>query len=152
MQGELGMEVRNEGVLSMNLNLDEIDLGFVVNLETLRDVLKSMSVDGRRWWIASDPIDAIDSHTLTIGHGDPGCQDRLNTLYYRVPVLNQDMPLGGTERIVLMFDSSVVWAEQPGLYREGSAVYEDSLSDLESFFDPLQQALLAKLQSFMTAG
>jgi hypothetical protein len=136
----------------MNLNLDEIDLGFVVNLETLRDVLKSMSVDGRRWWIASDPIDAIDSHTLTIGHGDPGCQDRLNTLYYRVPVLNQDMPLGGTERIVLMFDSSVVWAEQAGLYREGSAVYEDSLSDLESFFDPLQQALLAKLQSFMTAG
>jgi hypothetical protein len=39
----------------VNLNLDEVDLGFVVNLETLRGVLKSMSVNGRKWWIASDP-------------------------------------------------------------------------------------------------
>jgi hypothetical protein len=97
----------------VNVNLEEVDLGFVVDLETLREVLKSMSVDGRRWWIASDPIDAIDSHTLTIGHGDPGCQDRLNTLYFRVPVLNDQTPIAGNEKLVLMFDSSVVWAEQP---------------------------------------
>jgi hypothetical protein len=69
----------------MDFSLDEVDLGFVVNLETLREVLKAMSVNGRKWWIASDPNDAIDTHTITIGHGDPGCHDRLNTLYYRVP-------------------------------------------------------------------
>ena len=43
----------------MDLNLDEVDLGFVVNLETLREVLKSMSVNGLKWWVASDPGDAI---------------------------------------------------------------------------------------------
>jgi hypothetical protein len=46
----------------MEFNPDEIGLGFVVNLETLREVLKSLSVRGRRWWIASDPADAIDTH------------------------------------------------------------------------------------------
>jgi hypothetical protein len=42
----------------MNFSLDEVDLGFVVNLETLRDISKAMSVNGRKWWIASDPGDA----------------------------------------------------------------------------------------------
>jgi hypothetical protein len=135
----------------MELSLDEVDLGFVVSLETLRQVLKSMSVDGRKWWIASDPGDAIETHTVTVGHGDPGSDDRLNTLYYRVPVLNKEMPMAGTEKIVLMLDSSIVWAEQPGLYFEGGRVFEDSLADLQSFFDPIQRALLAKLQSFIIA-
>jgi hypothetical protein len=135
----------------MDFSLDQIDLGFVVNLETLREVLKSMSVNGRKWWIASDHGDAIETHTVTIGHGDPGCNDRLNTLYYCVPVLNEEMPIAGTEKIVLVFDSSIVWAEQPGLYFEGGRVFEDSLTDQQSFFDPIQRALLAKLQSFITA-
>lgn len=133
----------------MYFNVDSIELGFVVNLETLREVLKSMSVNGRKWWIASDPGDAIGTHTVTIGHGDPGCDDRLNTLYYRVPVLNEEMPMAGTEKIVLMFDSSIVWAEQPGLYFEGGRVFEDSFADLQSFYDPIQRALLAKLQSWI---
>jgi hypothetical protein len=130
----------------MDFSLDQIDLGFVVSLETLREVLKSMSINGRKWWIASDPRDAIDTHTVTIGHGDPFCHDRLNTLYYRVPVLNDETPLAGTEKLVLMLDSSIVWAEQPGLYYEDGRVLNDSLADLESFFDPIQRALLAKLQ------
>jgi hypothetical protein len=136
----------------MRFHLDEVDLGFVVNLETLRDVLKAMSVNGRKWWIASDPSDAVDSHTVTIGHGDPDCHDRLNTLYYRVPVLNEEMPMAGTDKLTLMLDSSVVWAEQPGLYFEDGRVGHDSAADLEFFFDPIQRALLAKLQSSTTAG
>jgi hypothetical protein len=136
----------------MELNLDEVDLGFVVNLETLRDVLKAMSVNGRRWWIASDPSDAIASHTVTIGHGDPGCHDRLNTLYYRVPVLNEEMPMAGTDKLTLMLDSSVVSAEQPGIYFEDGRVGPDSVADLQSFYDPIQRALLTKLQSFSNAS
>jgi hypothetical protein len=136
----------------MELNLDEVDLGFVVNLATLRDVLKTMSVDGRRWWIASDPNDATATHTITIGHGDPGCQDRLNTLYYRVPVLNEEMPMAGTDKLTLMLDSSVVSAEQPGIYIEDGRVGEDSVADLQSFYDPIQRALLIKLQSFTNAS
>jgi hypothetical protein len=136
----------------MELNLDEVDLGFVVNLETLRDVLKAMSVNGRRWWIASDPNDAIATHTVTIGHGDPGCHDRLNTLYYRVPVLNEEMPMAGTDKLTLMLDSSVVSAEQPGIYIEDGRVGEDSVTDLQSFYDPIQRALLIKLRSFSNAS
>jgi hypothetical protein len=136
----------------MDFSLDEVDLGFVVNLETLREVLKSMSVNGRKWWIASDPIDAIDAHTVTIGHGDPGCEDRLNTLYYRVPVLNEEMPMAGTDKLTLMLDSSVVSAEQPGIYIEDGRVFKDSVVDLQSFYDPIQRALLKRLQSFIGAG
>jgi hypothetical protein len=139
-----------EGGVAMDFSLDEVDLGFVVNLETLRDVLKAMSVNGRKWWIASDPGDAIDTHTVTIGHGDPGCHDRLNTLYYHVPVLNEEMPMAGTDKLTLMLDSSVVSAEQPGLYFEDGKVGQDSVADLKSFFDPIQRALLAKLQSSLT--
>jgi hypothetical protein len=138
--------------MAMNFSLDEVDLGFVVKLETLRELLMSMSVNGRKWWIASDPGDAIATHTVTIGHGDPGCEDRLNTLYFRVPVLNEEMPMAGTEKLTLMLDSSVVWAEQPGLYFEGGRVLQDSLADLESFYDPIQRALLKRLQSFIGAG
>jgi hypothetical protein len=136
----------------MDFSLDEVDLGFVVNLETLREVLKSMSVNGRKWWIASDPSYAIDTHTVTIGHGGPRCVDRLNTLYFRVPVLNDEMPMAGTDKLTLMLDSSVVSAEQPGLYFEGGRVFKDSVEDLQSFYDPIQRALLTKLQSLTTAG
>jgi hypothetical protein len=133
----------------MDFSLDEVDLGFVVSLETLREVLKSMSVNGRKWWIASDPSDAIETHSVTIGHGDPGCHDRLNTLYFRVPVLNEETPMAGTDQLRLMLDSSVISAEQPGLYFEGGRVLQDSLADLESFYDPIQRALLVKLQSWI---
>jgi hypothetical protein len=134
----------------MDFSLDEVDLGFVVSLETLREVLKSMSVNGRKWWIASDPSDAIETHSVTIGHGDPGCHDRLNTLYFRVPVLNEETPMAGTDKLRLMLDSSVISAEQPGLYFEGGRVLQDSLADLEAFYDPIQRALLVKLQSWIS--
>ena len=118
----------------MEFSLDEIEYGLVVSLETLRGVLKSMSINGRKWWIASDPGDALDTHTVTIGHGDPRCHDRLNTLYFRVPVLNEDRPMAGTNQLRLMLDSSVVWAEQPGIYVEDGRVGHDLVADLESFF------------------
>ena len=130
----------------MDLILDEIDLGFVVSLATLRQILKGLSVNGRKWWIASDPTDALETHFVTIGHGDPGCKDRLNTLYFRVPVLNEEKPMTGTDNLTLLLDSSVISAEQAGLYLEGGRVLEDALADLESFFDPIERALVAKLK------
>jgi len=46
----------------MDFSLDEVDLGFVVSLETLRDVLKSMSLNGRKWWDRERiPADAIEN-------------------------------------------------------------------------------------------
>src|ERR1035438_3955123 len=40
-------------------------IGLVVSLAMLREVLKGMNVDGRRWWISSDPHDAADAGYLT---------------------------------------------------------------------------------------
>jgi hypothetical protein len=133
----------------MYLALEEIELGFVVNLETLREVLNGLSVNGRRWWIASDPSDALESHTVTVGHGDRACVDRLNTLYFRVPVINEDWPMAGTNKLILLLDCSVISAEQAGLYIEDGRVLKDEIADLEAFFDPIQRALLVKLQSWI---
>ena len=36
----------------MDVDLDEVDLGLVVNLTILREVFKALSVDGKRWWIS----------------------------------------------------------------------------------------------------
>jgi hypothetical protein len=130
----------------MEVCLDEEELSLVVNLETLREVLKKLSVNGRRWWIASDPTDALESGFLTIGHGDPGCIDRLNTLYYRLPVLNEEKPFAGTDKLVLLLDSSVISSEQPGLYMEEGRVLEDAFSDIECFFTPIKRALTELLR------
>jgi hypothetical protein len=127
--------------------LDEGELAVVVNLETLREVLMSMSIDAKRWWIASDPHDAVAGGYISIGHGDPGCSDRLNTLYFRVPVLNDEMPMGGTERLVLLFDESTSFPQEPGFYLEDSKVVEDPFEDLMSFFEPIKYALVERLRA-----
>jgi hypothetical protein len=129
----------------MEIDLSEVELGFVVSLKTLREVLKGLSIDGRRWWIACDPSDALERRSLTVGHGDPGCTDRLNTLYYKFPVLNREQPMAGPDRLLLFLDSSVIAAEQPGLYMEDGQVLEDGFADLECFFRPIRQALIELL-------
>jgi hypothetical protein len=131
----------------MQFNLDEIDVGFVVSITNLREVLTSVNINGRRWWIASDPADAIINGYLTIGHGDPGCVDRLNTLYYRLPVLNKEIPRAGTARLVVLLDSSVVVAEQPGLYWEKGRVLKDEIEDIQAFFFPILRALTRRIDA-----
>ena len=129
----------------MDINLNNVDLGFVVDIRTLREVLAGLSGNGRTWWLASDPADAIRRGYVTIGHGDPRCEDRLNTLYYRVPVLNEELPLAGTDRIVVLLDSGVILPEQPGLYREGGRVLQDEIEDIERLLFPIQRALARRL-------
>jgi hypothetical protein len=130
----------------MQIELNEVDLGFVVSLAVLREVLASLNINARRWWIASDPADAVRNGWLTIGHGDPGCRDRLNTLYYRLPVLNDDVPGGSTDRLVVLVESSVVSPEQPGLYWEKGRVVQDEIEDIQSFLFPILHALAARFK------
>jgi len=125
---------------------DGVDIGFAVSLGTLREVLKGLSVGGKRWWIACEASDALRIHALTIGHGDPGCCDRLNTLYFSVPVLNEEKPLAGTDGLILLLDSSVLSAVDPGLYMEDGRILQDGFTDIECFFQPIRKALIAKLQ------
>ena len=131
----------------MDIDLSEIGLGFAINLATLRDVLKKLSENGRRWWIASDPADALESGFITIGHGDTACEDRLNTLYYRAPILNVDKPFVGTEQLVLLIESTVIVPEQHGLYVEKGRVLADDMADFEYFYAPIRWALVDKLRA-----
>ena len=135
----------------MELILDDVEIAVVVNLEILRQVLKKMSRNGKKWWIACEPSYAQEAGFITIGFGDPGCVDRLNTLYYKVPVLNEDAPLGGPDKLVVLLDSSLVVPEQCGLYREGDRVLQDELADFQDFFTPILQAMVPVLAEYTGA-
>jgi hypothetical protein len=130
----------------MEVNFDQVELGVAVNLATLRHVLKRLSINGKRWWIASDPADAAMTRSITIGHGDPGCIDRLNTLYFTIPVLGSSVPGARTDNLVLLFDPSTSAAAEPGYYMEDGRVIQDSLEDFFCFFQPIIRALAARLQ------
>jgi hypothetical protein len=131
----------------MDVDFTEVELGLVVNLETLREVFKGLSVGGKRWWIASDPQDAVENGAIFIGHGDARCTDRLNTLTFRVPVLNDETPTGGTDRIVVLFDPCTSFSQEPGCYIENGRVMQDPLEDFFCFYHPIKRALIARLQA-----
>lgn len=109
--------------------------------------LKALSVDGRRWWVASDPQDAAETGSLTIGHGDPHCKDRLNTSYFRIPVVSGASAGCHRVRLVLLFDSSGVMAEEPGFRAEEGIVRRDGLDDFSAFFEPIKAGLMTRLQA-----
>jgi hypothetical protein len=125
---------------------ENIELGFVVNLETLREALKTLNIRGRRWWFASDPDDAIDDGYVVIGYGDEGCIDRLNTVSFRLPVLTRQTPYSGTGRILVLFDASSITADQPGFYLADGLIEQDFLEDFQSFFGPVKEALIKRMQ------
>jgi hypothetical protein len=43
----------------MEIDFDQLQLALVFNLTILREVLRTLSIDGKRWWIASDPHPAL---------------------------------------------------------------------------------------------
>jgi hypothetical protein len=126
-------------------NLNELELAHVVNLQTLRNVFRQLSVDGKRWWIASDPHEAIEDGYITVGHSDPTCVDRLNDVSYFLPVLTKKVPRAGTDRIVVLIDSSYVVPDQPGFYAEEEGIVEDIFNDFQCFFNPLKMELIQKM-------
>jgi hypothetical protein len=131
----------------MDVNFREVDLGFVVNLQTLREVLKGLNIDGRRWWLANDPQDAAEDGFITVGRGYPRCLDRLNTLHFLVPVIGNEGSNVRTGRLALIIDPSVITQEEPCLYFEDGRLLEDPVSDFVSFYVPIKRALMARLQA-----
>jgi hypothetical protein len=129
----------------MEIDFDQVQLGLVVNLTILRAVLKSLSIDGRRWWLASDPQDALTRGSMTIGHGDPLCTDPLNTLYFSIPVIGNGTPRGGTDGLVLLFDQSTSCGRTGLLHREGSSG-AGFVGGFLRFFRPIHRALITRLQ------
>lgn len=55
-----GAHCATEWMSGMYVDLGEVELGFFVSLGVLREAIKELNVDGRRWWISSDPLDAAE--------------------------------------------------------------------------------------------
>jgi hypothetical protein len=110
-------------------------------------VLKELSINGRRWWIACDPHDAAARGYVSIGYGDPRCEDRLNTVYFRFPIAGDVTPKISTDNLVLLIDPSTCTPEAPGFYLEDGRVVQDSLEDFLCFYPPFKRALITRLQS-----
>jgi hypothetical protein len=130
----------------MYVNCDELEVGLVVNLKILRETLRGLSINGRRWWIACDPHDAAARGFVSVGYGDPQCEDRLNTVYFRFPIIGEVTSKILADRLVLLIDSSTCTAEAPGFYVEAGRVVQDSLEDFLCFYPPLKRALIKRLQ------
>ncbi|MGA2537296.1 MAG: hypothetical protein ABSF53_14860 [Terracidiphilus sp.] len=125
---------------------DDLDFGFLVSLGCLREVLKELNVNGRRWWLASDPRDAAETRYISVGHGCQGCVGRLNTLHFRAPVIGGDAS-GPTDRLILIFGPTTITAEEPAFYLQDAQMVQDPLDDFCSFYEPLKGALIARLQA-----
>ena len=127
-------------------DLGEEEIGFALSLDALRNVLKSLNIRGRKWWIACDPVDAVATESVAVGHGDPQCADRLNTIYFQIPVINATSVVR-PDQLILCFSSGTIWCQDAGFYREGAHIVTDMLEDFNAFFYPIRNALLARMQS-----
>jgi hypothetical protein len=130
----------------MYLDCGGLEIGLVVNLKILRETLRRLNINGRSWWIASDPHDAAARGYVSVGYGDPQCKDRLNTMYFRFPIVGDVTLQISTDRLVLLVDPSTCTPEAPGFYLEDGQVAQDSLEDFLRFYPPLKRALIKRLQ------
>jgi hypothetical protein len=127
---------------------NEIELGSVVDLEISHEVLRRLSTGGTRFWIASDPADALETGSITIGHGYPGREDYLNAIYFRVPILNQEMPRRGTTRLVLALAPSVICTDGADLQMGNCQItVTDILDDFREFLTPIKGAIAGLLRA-----
>ncbi len=82
---------------------------------------------------------------ILVGHGDPACVYRLNTVLLRIPVLNDGMPRAGVDSLVFLMDPSDISTTDPGYYFERGRLVQDSVTDMEAFYQPIKAALLTRL-------
>jgi hypothetical protein len=122
-----------------------VEVGLVVSIRTLRNVLKTLNLNGRRWWIASDPHDAVETGSVTLGFGDQRCTDPLNTAFFRVPIIDGDSA-STTERLLLLFDASAINPEEFGYSLDRRRFVRDCVADFEEFLSPVKDALLKLIQ------
>jgi len=141
--------VESEAKMMTMDRFNDVEIGIVVSLGTLRGVLKTLSVDGKRWWIASrDPSAAMENGAVTVGLRDARCIRPLKTVYFRIPIVDP-VRSWSTDRILLLFDPTVIVDIEPGYFLERGRFVQDCVGDFENFFFPIKRALLDRLRSAM---
>ncbi len=113
----------------------------------LCEVLATLEVDGRHWWLASDPADAATRGVIKIAHGYENCFDRLNTLCFEAPVLTQETSKCGEHKLFVLVERAQWLSAEPGFHVEAGRIIHDAADDVDSAFYPLQIALIGRLQS-----
>ena len=123
----------------------DIEVALVVSIGALRRVLRTLHVQGREWWIASDPADAKEIGSISLGWGNRHCTDAANVGHFRIPILDcvQDNDPG---KLLLLFDASCIESEE----RRFRSTLGSSVGDFEEFFAPVKAALVARLDSGFT--
>lgn len=127
--------------------LDDVEIGFLVNLRTLKQVLQTLHLQGRRWWLACDPEDAINQRYAEIGYGYPGCSDRLNATIFRFPVLSGYLPRYGKPDFIIGIERALVDLSDS---RPNKGDGLDNIScreEFSEFYGPLRDALVVRMSS-----
>jgi hypothetical protein len=137
--------VESEAMTMATDQFGNVEIGIVATVGTLRGVLKAISVAGRRWWIACDPRDALENGAVTVGFGDPHCSDPLNTIYFRIPIIG-GVQACSTDRLLMLFDPSVIEAVEPGYFLERGRFVRDCVGDFERFFFPIKAELSNRIR------
>jgi len=125
---------------------EDVDVGLVVTIGTLRALLKTLRINGRQWWIASDPRDAWEDGTVVLGYGEKHCTDPLNKMFFRIPVvqgLSNDEP----DRLLVLFDASAISCEGRGFCLANGRFVDESPMDFDDFFSPIKNALWEYLRA-----
>jgi hypothetical protein len=116
--------------------ISDVELGLVVRLGVLREVLQKISIGGNHFWVACDPQDSVITGHITIGHGYPGCSNPYNASFFRLPVLSKEMPYQGCNDLIVLFDSHTVEQE-----------FMVDLDEFSDFFAPIKRELGRRLLS-----
>jgi hypothetical protein len=129
----------------MDTYIDEVALGLIVKLTTLKEVLETLEIDGRHWWIVSDLEEIAATGLIVIAHGYQDCYDPLNTLYFQTPILNPEALKTRSDKVVVLLEFSQWLSDEPGYYCERGRIVQDSHEDLLDSFYPILKALVARL-------
>ena|ERR1022692_331229 len=128
--------------------IEDVDLGVVCNLETLRATTANLRVGGQRWWVESDLEQALKSGSVIVGYGDRRCVDPLNSSVFAMPILNKLSAVRGKGRnnLLVVLHPSTLSSGEPPLFMDRCLVTDECRAYFEEFYYPLVDALARRLR------